>query len=168
MAILPPRSSNRTPARSPNWAGKMKTYIMPTLMVGLLIQLLFLGNMSYLFGALFKSTGRMHNLKILAIDYDGGDIGKAIAGAYTTLQANAFPTVEFGSSSEYDTPDKVRDAVCKHGYWGAVYTHPGASDRLLSTIEGDNATVYSPQDAVTTIYNGAYYPAVFSSVKGSM
>ncbi|RGP68514.1 nitrosoguanidine resistance sng1 [Fusarium sporotrichioides] len=168
MSIIPPRSSNRTPARSPVWANKTKTYIIPILMTALLIQVLFLGNMSYLFGALFKSGHRMHNLKILAIDYDGGDIGKAISGAYSTLQSNQFPTVEFGSSSEYDTPDKIRDAVCKHGYWGAVYTHPGASSRLLTTIKGDNVTTYDPKDAVTTIYNGAYYPAVFSSVKGSL
>lgn len=146
----------------------MKTYIIPVLMTAILLQILFLANMSYIFGALFKSTTRMHNLRVLAIDYDGGDIGKAISGAYGNLQSNEFPTVEFGSSSEYDTPDKVRDAVCKHGYWGAVYIHPGASDRLLSTIEGDNTTVYNPHDAVTTIYNGAYYPAVFSSLEGSM
>ncbi|KAJ4264555.1 hypothetical protein NW762_005758 [Fusarium torreyae] len=168
MSLLPPRSSNRAPARSTPWAAKMKSYLIPVLMTAFLIQLLFLANMSYLFGSLFKSTTRMHNLKILAIDYDGGDIVKAISGAYDTLQSNHFPTVEFGSSSEYDTPDKIRDAVCRHGYWGAVYTHPGASDRLLSTIEGDNTTVYNPQDAITTVYNGAYYPSIFSSLQGNI
>ncbi|KAF4345069.1 nitrosoguanidine resistance SNG1 [Fusarium beomiforme] len=168
MSVIPARSSNRISSRSTPLSARMKTYIIPATMVALMVQLLFLANMSYLFGSLFKSPTRMHNLKILAIDYDGSDIGKAISGAYSTLQSDKFPSVEFGSSSEYDTPEKVRDAVCKHGYWGAIYTHPGASDRLLSTIEGDNTTVYNPQDAVTTIYNGAYYPSIFSSLQGNM
>ncbi|KAJ3519060.1 hypothetical protein NM208_g14282 [Fusarium decemcellulare] len=168
MTLVPPRSSNRHPASSILWAGKWKTYIIPIIMAGLMLQLLFLGNMSYLFGALFKSNSRMHNLKILAVDFDNGDIGRAISGAYNNLQADSFPTVEFGSSSEYATPESLRNAVCKHGYWGAVYTHSGASDRLLNTIEGDNTTTYDPSDAVTYIWNGAYYPAITSSLKGSL
>ncbi|KAF5981064.1 nitrosoguanidine resistance SNG1 [Fusarium coicis] len=168
MTLIPPRSSNHISWRSTPLSVRMKTYIVPVMMTALMVQLLFLANMSYLFGSLFESSTRMHNLKILAIDFEGSDIGKAIYGAYGTLRSDKFPSVEFGSSSEYDTPEKVRDAVCNHGYWGAIYTHPGASDRLLSTIEGDNTTVYNPQDAVTTIYNGAYYPSVFSSLQGNM
>ncbi|KAF5979555.1 nitrosoguanidine resistance protein SNG1 [Fusarium bulbicola] len=168
MTLIPPRSSNRISSRSTPLSVRMKTYIIPVIMTALMVQLLFLANMSYLFGSLFKSSTRMHNLKILAIDFDGSDIGKAISGAYDTLQSDKFPSVEFGSSSKYDTPEKVRDAVCNHGYWGAIYTHPGASDRLLATIEGDNTTPYDLQDAVTTIYNGAYYPSIFSSLQGNM
>ncbi|KAF4975478.1 hypothetical protein FZEAL_7741 [Fusarium zealandicum] len=168
MARLPPRSANRQPAHSPSWAGKWKLYIIPIIMTALLLQLLFLGNMSYLFGSLFKSNFRMHNLKILAVDYDGGDIGRALSTASSTLQSDEFPTVEFGSSSQYPTPQSLRQAVCKHGYWAAVYTHPGASDRLLATIEGDNTTAYNTSEALTYIYNSAYYPAVFSSLRGNL
>lgn len=168
MTIIPPRSTNREPASSSAWAGKMKAYIIPIMMTGLLVQLLFLANMSYMFGSMFKSTSRLHNLKILAVDYDNGDIGRSISGAYGALESKEFPTVKFAKSSEYPTPESLRDAVCKHGYWGAVYTHSGASDRLLSTIEGDNTTAYNPKDAVTYIYNSAYYPAAFMSLKGSL
>ncbi|KAK7418039.1 hypothetical protein QQX98_004178 [Neonectria punicea] len=168
MSISPPRSTNRHPARSNFWAEKWKLYIIPVIMSGLLLQLLFLGNMSYFFGALFKSTSRMHNLKVLAIDLDGGDIGRAVSTAYSSLKSDEFPTVKFGSASQYPNPEALREAVCKHGYWGAVYTHSGASDRLLVTIEGDNTTAYNPSDAITYIYNGAYYPAIVSSLKGSL
>ncbi|KAH6971944.1 hypothetical protein EDB80DRAFT_836318 [Ilyonectria destructans] len=168
MILFPPRSPNRHPASSSLWAGKWKLYIIPLIMSGFLLQILFLGNMSYLYGALFKSGSRMHNLKILAIDYDGGDVGRALTGAYSNLKSNEFPTVEFGSSKDYPTPESIREAVCKHGYWGAVYTSPGASDRLLSTIEGDNTTAYDASDAMTYVYNGVYYPAVVASLRGSL
>ncbi|PKX96314.1 SNG1 family protein [Aspergillus novofumigatus IBT 16806] len=168
MSLLPLRSTNRRTAHSTFWAGKWKAYIVPMVLTSFLLQLLFLGNMSYLFGALLKSTTRMHNLKILAIDFDGGDIGKAISSAYSNLKSDEFPSLEFSSSSEYQTPESVREAVCDRGYWGAVYTHSGASERLLTAIEGDNTTVYNPSDAVTYIFNGAYYPAVSSSFKGSL
>ncbi|KAF4150983.1 hypothetical protein CNMCM6069_004790 [Aspergillus lentulus] len=168
MSLLPPQSTNSRTAHSTFWAGKWKAYIMPIIMAGFLLQLLFLGNMSYLFGALFKSTTRMHNLKILAIDFDGGDIGNAISSAYSNLESDEFPSLEFDSSSEYRTPESVRKAVCDRGYWGAIYTHSGASKRLLTAIEGDNTTVYNPSDAVTYIFNGAYYPAIASSFKGSL
>ncbi|KAH7136951.1 hypothetical protein B0J13DRAFT_82762 [Dactylonectria estremocensis] len=168
MALLPPRSPNRHPAHSTFWAGKWKLYIIPMIMSGLMLQVLFLGNMSYLYGALFKSGSRMHNLKILAIDYDGGDVGRALTVAYSNLKSDEFPAVEFGSSLEYPTPESLREAVCKHGYWGAVYTSSGASDRLLATIEGDNTTTYDAGDAVTYIYNGIYYPAIVASLRGSL
>ncbi|KAM0424270.1 hypothetical protein ACHAPT_010415 [Fusarium lateritium] len=168
MTIIPPRSTNREPASSSFWAGKKKGYIIPVVASGMMLQILFLANMSYMFGAMFKSTTRMHNLKVLAVDYDNGDIGRSISGAYGALQSNEFPTVKFAKSSEYPTPDTLRDAVCNHGYWAAVYTHSGASDRLLSTIEGDNTTAYNASDAVTYIYNSAYYPAAFMSLKGSI
>ncbi|KAK7428115.1 hypothetical protein QQZ08_005354 [Neonectria magnoliae] len=168
MSISPPRSTNRHPARSEFWAGKWKLYIIPVIMAGLSLQLLFLGNMSYFFGSLYKSASRMHNLKVLAVDLDGGDIGRAVSAAYSSLKSDEFPTVEFGSPSKYPNPEALREAVCKQGYWGAVYTHSGASDRLLATIEGDNTTAYDPSDAVTYIYNGAFYPAIASSLKGGL
>ncbi|KAH7111728.1 hypothetical protein B0J13DRAFT_576548 [Dactylonectria estremocensis] len=168
MSIIPARSHNRQPASSAFWNGRWRLYMLPIMLSGFLLQMLFLGNMSYLYGALFKSGTRTHNLKVLAIDFDGGEIGQAVSGAYSALEGKDFPTVEFGSSSQYPTPDSLHEAVCKHGYWGAVYTHSGASDRLLATIEGDNTTAYNASDAVTYIYNGIYYPAVVASIRGNL
>ncbi|CAH0015628.1 unnamed protein product [Clonostachys rhizophaga] len=168
MSFLPPRSLNRRPAHSTIWAGKWKLYIIPIIMSGFLLQILFLGNMSYLYGALFNSSSRMHNLKVLAVDFDGGDVGRALSGAYSNLQSDEFPTVEFASPSEYPTPDSLRNAVCEHGYWGAVYTSSGATDRVLAAIEGDNTTIYDASEAMAYIYNGIYYPAVVASVRGSL
>lgn len=133
-------------------------------MTAILLQLLFLGNMSYLFGSLFKSTRRSHALKVLAVDFDGAEIGSALSAAYESLKGDAFPTIEFKSSSEYPDPESLSQAVCKEGYWGAVYSHAGASDRLMQTIQGNSTEAYQANDTVTFTYVGAYYPIVTTSV----
>jgi hypothetical protein len=167
MPFLPPRSINRHPAHSIVWAGKWKLYIIPIIMAGLMLQVLFLSNMSYMYGSLFKSGSRMHNLKVLAVDFDGRDVGRALSESYSHLKSAEFPTVEFAAPAEYPTPDSLREAVCKHGYWAAVYTSPDATDRVLAAIEGDNTT-YESSHAMTYIYNSIYYPSAFSSLRGSL
>ncbi|KAL5603892.1 hypothetical protein FOVSG1_006642 [Fusarium oxysporum f. sp. vasinfectum] len=168
MSFLPPRSTNRHPAHSAVWAGKWKLYIIPVIMAGFMLQILFLGNMSYMYGALFKSGSRMHNIKVLAVDFDGSDVGRALSEGYKHLQSAEFPTVEFATPSKYPTPDSFRKAVCKHGYWAAIYTSSEATDRVLVAIEGDNTTTYEPSHAMTYIYNSIYYPSTFSSLRGSL
>jgi hypothetical protein len=160
MAFLHPRYTAA-------WTEKWKLYIIPVALSAFLLQILLLGNMSYLYGALFKSSSRMSNLKILAVDFGGGDVGQALSAGYKSLESDAFPTVEFGSPSDYQTPDTLRGAVCNHSYWGAVYTTVGASDRALAAIKGDNTKTYDATAAITYIYNGVYHPAVAASVRGS-
>jgi hypothetical protein len=143
-------------------------YIIPVIIAGLLLQILFLANMSYMYGALFKSGSRMHNLRVLAVDFDGGDVGRALSEGYSHLKSAEFPTVEWAAPSEYPKPDSLREAVCKHGYWAAIYTSSDATDRVLAAMEGDNKTAYEASHAMTYIYNSIYYPATFSSLRGSL
>ncbi|KAK2015232.1 hypothetical protein LZ32DRAFT_516965, partial [Colletotrichum eremochloae] len=147
--------------------GQRKSFLIPILAASIMILLLVLANMSYLFGATFEQGKRTHALKILAVDLDGGVIGSAIAGASNSLQAANFPTIEFGSASEYSTPAAVKNAVCKGDYWGAIYTNQGASEKLASAISGTSNAAYNAADSVTYTYNQARYPAIADSMLAS-
>ncbi|EEU39815.1 uncharacterized protein NECHADRAFT_39320 [Fusarium vanettenii 77-13-4] len=164
MSLFPPRSSSRKPFRSPYWTQRWPQFIIPVTIVGIILQLLFLANMSYLYGVLFKSGSRAQALKVLAVDYDGVEIGKSLSLAYQALEAKTFPTLEYRSISEYPNPDLLQEAVCKGGYWGAIYTHADASTRLMDAIQGKNTTYYDPRKTVSYIFNGVYYPVITSSI----
>ncbi|KAF4943304.1 hypothetical protein FSARC_14952 [Fusarium sarcochroum] len=162
--MLPPRSPNRHPVRSSYWTQRWPGFIVPVAKSGLLLQLLFLANMSYLYGALFQSSDRVHALSVLAVDYDGGEIGQALRLAYNSTQASNFPTLEFHTPSEFPNPDHLETAVCRGGYWAAIYAHQGATERLFQAIDGTNTSVYDPGDAISYMYNGIVYPVVAASM----
>ncbi|EFQ28958.1 hypothetical protein CGRA01v4_11295 [Colletotrichum graminicola] len=132
-----------------------------------MILLLILANISFLFGATFEQAKCTHALKILTVDLDGGAIGSAIAAASKSFRGADFPTIEFGSASEYSTPAAVKNAVCKGDYWGAIYINKGASEKLASVISGTSNTAYNAADSVTYTYNQARYPAIGDSVLAS-
>lgn len=162
------RKMSRQRIHSPFWAVRLKQFIIPVAGVAVMLQLLFLANMSYLYGALFNSNSRAHALKILALDYDGGEIGSALSTAYQSLKGNQFPTLEYGSISDYPTQDSIRDAVCKEGYWAVVYTHRDASDNLMAALGGNN-TQYDPRSTISFIYDGIFYPVIsLSMIQGNM
>ncbi|KZL74731.1 nitrosoguanidine resistance protein [Colletotrichum tofieldiae] len=161
-------SGFRTRTPLSQWGGgQRKALFIPIVVSSIMILLLVLSNMSYLFGATFEQGKRTHALKILAVDLDGGAIGSAIAGASQSFQAANFPTIEFGSASRYSTPAAVKNAVCKGDYWGAIYIHKGASEKLASAISGNSNAAYNAADSVTYTYNQARYPAIGDSVLAS-
>lgn len=148
---------------SPVWRGKrgLVVKILTGIMVAILV--VFLADLSYLFGSTFRTNDRVSALKILVVDYDGGPVGESVANAYKMLQGKTFPTVEFHSSTEYPETSDVRKGVCKADYWGALYINKGASDRLAAAYEGGSAAEdYNPADSLTYIYNAARYPTVAS------
>jgi hypothetical protein len=125
-----------------------------------LLQLLFLANLSYLYGTQFQSTTRTHNFDVLLVDYDGGLVGKSVAGAYEALKGSNFITMDQGSTDHYATTEHVRQAVCKGHYWAAVYTSGNASARLSAALGSDAAaTNYSNSEAIYYVWNEARYPA---------
>lgn len=157
--------SNRTPLTHPSWRPLRKPFGMAVLSTALLFLFLFLGMVSYLFGASYGENERVKNIKVLVVDYDGGAIGQAIENVYPQLAGDTFPTFEFVAATEYPEPAQVRSAVCKGKYWGAVYTHAGASDRLWDAVRGEAAAAgYDAADAVTCIYNQVRYAAVSDGI----
>ncbi|RSL57468.1 hypothetical protein CEP54_008295 [Fusarium duplospermum] len=120
--------------------------------------------MSYLYGVLFKSGSRAQALKVLVVDYDGAEIGQSLSLAYQALESKTFPSLEYRPVSEYPDPDLLQEAVCKGGYWGAIYAHSDASTRLMDAIHGKNTTVYDPRKTISYIFNGIYYPVITLSI----
>ncbi|KAL4916412.1 nitrosoguanidine resistance protein SNG1 [Aspergillus aurantiobrunneus] len=127
-------------------------------MTFLILQVLFLGNMSYLYATQFRISSRVHALDILYVDFDGGVIGRSVSDAYDALKGPNFPTLTPSTVSSYATPPDVRAAVCNGEYWAAIIANNGASTRLASALAGE--TQDSTEAALTYIWNGARYPAL--------
>ncbi|ENH67391.1 Nitrosoguanidine resistance protein SNG1 [Fusarium oxysporum f. sp. cubense race 1] len=120
------------------WHGRrgLVVKILTGIMVAILV--VFLADLSYVFGSTFEVGNRVSGLKILVVDYDGGQ---------------DFPT---------ETKD-VKHGVCNADYWGAIYIKKGSSDKLAAAYEGGSAAEnYNPADSITYIYNSARYPTVAS------
>ncbi|THY42063.1 hypothetical protein D6C98_09049 [Aureobasidium pullulans] len=168
--FIPEKSTHRIGHRDPFWNGRKKPFMIAAIASFMLLQILFLVNMSYLFGSLFKSEHRVHNLNILTVDYDGGVIGKSLQGAITQLKADTFPTFDIESSSKYPEVEDIVQAVRRGDHWAAVFTHAGASERLAAALEGgDAAAAYDPTNTITYVWNQVRYPAVEdATIKSSM
>ncbi|KAG8157531.1 hypothetical protein KVR01_012573 [Diaporthe batatas] len=142
----------------------------------IVILLLVLADMSYLSGSAFHERDRMHALKVLVVDKDGGDVGQAFKGAYSVLQSKNFVSLEWTDSINGYGPGShaaTRNAVCKGEYWGAVYIDSGASDRLSSVINGTSTTntgaeAFNASNAVTYVYNAVRWPAIASLISANM
>ncbi|KAG9255888.1 uncharacterized protein F5Z01DRAFT_672534 [Emericellopsis atlantica] len=130
-----------------SWKGNRKKTLVPLAAAGLALLLCFLSNMSLLFGAGFEQRYRTHALN-------------ALSSAYDAMKGDTFPTLTFQDpSSRYAQPGDVQDAVCKDGYWAAMYVHPGASSRLTDAVAGSSSSAmqYNPNDTISYIYNAARY-----------
>jgi len=128
----------------------------------LLLQLLFFALFAYIFGALYKQTGKVHALDILFVDYDGGRVGQAIRDAYGSLKSDGFPGLRERPASQVEI-GSLREQVCQTRYWAAFYTSPGASARLEAALGGSGAASYNRSDVITYVWNEARYPAVVDS-----
>lgn len=130
----------------------------------ILLQVLFLGLFSYIFGSIFQQTTHIHNLTVLFVDYDGGAIGDSIRSAYEKVRGPGFPSLIENSVTEYPQSSIVGDAVCNIDYWGALYTSPNASNRLTAALSGGSAaSQYDKSDVLTMVWNQARYPTVVDS-----
>ncbi|ROV89718.1 hypothetical protein VMCG_10359 [Cytospora schulzeri] len=130
--------------------------------------------MSYLSGSAYHERNRIHALKVLVVDNDGADIGEAVKKAYSTLHANTYVSLEWSDSMhDYGNEAAAREAVCNARYWGAVYIHSGATDRLDSVINGtdtpsDRAGEYDATNAITYVYNAVRWPSIASLISADM
>lgn len=134
-----------------------------------LLQLLFLGLFSYVFGSLFQQQSHTHNISVAFVDYDkGGAIGDAVRKAYESLKGDSFPTLYERSAADFPGPTELRDAVCSTTYWAALYVESGASDRLQAALAGGPpALAYNRSDVLTYVWNEALYSTVVDSVIAS-
>ncbi|KAK1834959.1 hypothetical protein QBC39DRAFT_368675 [Podospora conica] len=122
------------------------------------LQVLFLGLFCYIFGSLFRQAGHIHNLKIVFVDYDGGEIGEAVRAAYSSLHGPNFPTLVEQTPSQLPSSRDIFHEVCDITYWGAIYITQGASTRLRDALTSPSP--YNASDTITYIWNEARYAAV--------
>lgn len=142
------------------WNEIRKPFLSALSVTVILLQLLFLCNLCYLYGTQLHNSTRAHNLKILYVDYDGGDVGRSVVAAYNELKGKDFPTLVQHQASDYPSADKVYEAVCHRHYWGAIYSNPDASKRLSNALYDETAaSQYNNSDALTYVWNGIRYPA---------
>lgn len=135
------------------FASTRKAFLKATIASGLLLNVLFLANMSYIFGSIFQSTGRTHALKVLLVDYDGGVVGQSVRAAYSSLKSDKFVTLSEQPAGDFDGTAAIDDAVCSGDYWAALYVAPDASSKLAKALEGGPATEnYNASSALSLVW----------------
>ncbi|KAI8679138.1 DUF3533 domain-containing protein [Fusarium keratoplasticum] len=169
-SLYPRAWDNRPPKNSPVLKKARKPFFMAVGTNFLYLQFLFLGLFCYIFGSLFLQTSHTHNLHVVFVDYDGGAIGRAVRGAYASLQGQRFPSLIERSSSDFPATADLLKAVCKTRYWGALYVAQGASSRLQEALSGSAAaSAYNNADVMAYIWNEAMYaPTVDSAISANL
>ncbi|KAF2750204.1 hypothetical protein M011DRAFT_464981 [Sporormia fimetaria CBS 119925] len=158
-------SRNRTSFFSNDFRPSRNFFIKKTSFGSLLYMIWFLLSGTYLYGSLYRAPERYHNLRVLAVDYDGGVIGESLKVAYRQLEGPSFFHLDFQSPEEYPTEEDMYHAVWEGRFWGAISATRGASDRLSTALQNSNAaSSYRPQDALHYVWNQQYYPAYAASV----
>lgn len=138
-----------------------KRFFLAVGAIFLMLQIVVLGDMLYMYGSQFQQSSRIHNLKLLYVDYDNDVVGKSVMDAYDILRSDSFPTVQQVLETDYPNPADVRKAVCQGDYWGAIYAKPGASENLAVSLNGDGNN--SNRTELCYIWNGARYSSIAAS-----
>jgi hypothetical protein len=147
----------------------LKPFLIAITGAAVMLQLLILANMSYLYGTAYHNTSRYSALKFLFVDYDDGVVGQSVAAAYTQVQGPEFPTLHQHSPDEYPTPQGLQEAVCKGGYWGAIYSSRNASSRLSAALTSSEiAQTYDSSQALGYIWSSARYPSTAQAVSSML
>jgi hypothetical protein len=68
----------------PSWPNIKPGFFVAVSISLLIIQVLFLANLSYLNGSQFKEFEHTHNLNIPDADYDGGIVGQSVLDVLST------------------------------------------------------------------------------------
>ena len=163
MKYYPKATENRFPFHSPEMHKTRKKFFAAAGKNFALLQLLFFALFGYVFGSLYQQSTHTHNIRVVFVDYDGGAIGQAIRKAYTGLQARTFPTLVERTPDEFESPGDLKNSVCQADFWAALYTSPGASDRLQDALNSNGSTNYDKTDVITYIWNEARYSAVIDA-----
>ena len=126
----PRATDNRLHGHDKAVVGARRSFLKAALINFAYLQILFFCLFCYIFGSIYQQGFHVHNLNVLYVDYDGGLIGTAVRQAYGSLKGNGFPTLIEGGVAQYPTPGDIEKVVCSTKYWAAIYTSPGATNRL--------------------------------------
>ena len=168
QTLSPSHRLSRQQRQEPFWRQRKRKFILTTFIISILLQLLFLGVMSWLYGSVWRSAYRVHNFKVLYINYDGGVVGKSLEAAYQMVRGPSFPSFEQHSPLEYPTIHDCVEAVRRTDYWGAFVVNGNASYSLTQALQsGTAAEHYHPTNALTYVWNEVRYPPLSDEFFGS-
>ncbi|KAI5235381.1 hypothetical protein E4T43_09309 [Aureobasidium subglaciale] len=127
-------STHSTNPRHSVWSRESAKFLITIAATVVAVQTLFLVDISYLNGALYHEAERVHNLKVLLVDFDQGSIGNSLRSAADNLQTATVPSVKESSPIEY--PEIGRGIT-----------------------NNDTSMEYDASNVLTYIYNSARYAA---------
>ncbi|SLM34325.1 Domain of unknown function DUF3533 [Lasallia pustulata] len=160
-----PSLTDRPPRGEHFSSVERRKFVIAVVAAGIAVLCLFMGNLLYLFGSVYQQASKYHAFHILMVDYDGGIVGESMLAAYQQLKSPSFPTFFARPASDYPSPDDIVQAVRKRQYWAAIYSTPGASDRLAAALLGGGAaTTYNASNTLTYVWNEIRYPAASDSI----
>lgn len=153
--------SNRHQDQTP----PLRKFVVASCVIAVAVLLLFLFNIAYLFGSVYRQGERGVAFHVLLVDYDGGVVGRSLISAYQHLQSSSFPTLITQPQTQYPGSDSIIQAVRARHYWAAIFTSPNASENLSVALQGGRAaTAYNATDALTYVWNEVRYPTTADSV----
>ncbi|GAA6034692.1 hypothetical protein JCM8097_001125 [Rhodosporidiobolus ruineniae] len=109
----------------------------------------------WLFGTLYKSSEKAHNLHILVADFDGGSVGTALIDAVTALTGpHTVPTFVILDPSTTSPADLTRRVFEGHDkVWGGIYATAGATARFEAAL-GNETAAAAYEAAGAFVYTG--------------
>ncbi|CAG8376788.1 unnamed protein product [Penicillium salamii] len=143
----------------------LKSFSIAIIGAAVSLQLLILGNMSYLYGSAYHDGSRYSSMKLLYVDYDQGSVGESVMAAYNALKGPSFPTLIQQNQQIYPTQKHIHQAICSGEYWGAVYASQNASSKLSAALSSSEmAQGYDSSKALGYIWSSTRYPAYAQGV----
>ena len=125
------------------------------------VQLLILALQAYILGSAFKSGNRIHNLRVLAIDYDQGIVGTSLKKAYQELEGPTMLGLDWHEPEEFSSVDDVQQAVRGGNYWAGIWIYHGATERLADAVSNTTtARSYDSTKAIGYVFNQERYPTI--------
>ncbi|GAA5983944.1 hypothetical protein JCM11641_001402 [Rhodosporidiobolus odoratus] len=118
----------------------------------------------WLYGSLYKSSEKTHNLGIAIADFDGGSIGAALLSAVNAVNGQRTSPSFHILPSNSTSPKDLQHLVFTGKYWGGIYASAGATDRFNAAIGSDAtaANSYNPAEALTYTGLEVRYNTVWS------
>ncbi|KAH0827967.1 hypothetical protein J3R83DRAFT_3605 [Lanmaoa asiatica] len=131
--------------------------------VGLLM-FIILAILSIYWAALGRSSGNIHNLSGYVVDFDGGQIGREVTQAFSTLHGHEQLSWLVKDPAEFPNgPSDVQMALLDHRCWVAVTVNPGATSNLLAALNSTDAG-YNTSQAISTYLTDARNEAAYRTI----
>ena len=160
-----PSLAGRAPRGEQFSAVERRKFVVTIVVAGIAVLCLFMGNLLYLYGSVYQQASKCNAFHVLMVDYDGGIVGKSMSAAYEQLKSPSFPTFYTRPTSDFPSADDIVHAIRKQQYWAAIYSMPGASDRLATALlGGEAATTYNTSNTLTYVWNEVRYPAASDAI----